>query len=288
MSLPASAAAVPAATVILVREGTGGPEVYMVQRHAQMAFMGGAHVFPGGRVDEADRRMASDPTLAPVEPGEPRLDGLDEPDGRAYLVAAARELFEEAGILLAVGRDGGALDLDRASPPWLLEWRHGLSRRDITLSSVLAAMRARLTLSGLVSLSHWVTPAGEPRRYDTRFFVTRLPRAQRAAHDTLEATDGIWIRPADAVAANAQRRLRLPPPTLRTLQDFSDLADVETVLARTGRVPYRRLEPVLAQAGGRRMLVLPGDPLYPASDEAPVEGDTRFVFDDGFWDSTRG
>ncbi|HLF39933.1 MAG TPA: NUDIX hydrolase [Acidimicrobiia bacterium] len=213
---PATAVEVrPAATVILVRDAPvpGGArlEVLMLRRHADSAFAAGAWVFPGGRVDAGD--------------GEAPL-----PD-EAYWVAAARECFEEAGILLARRADGAWLDtsgeLDAA--------RFGRHRRDVhagrlTLAQVLDAEGIVLDVSGLVYVSRWITPPGAPRRFDTRFFVAAAPPGQAASHDTRETVASVWTTPALALERHAAGENALMFPTVKTLEALAPYDDVDALL----------------------------------------------------------
>ena len=200
-----------AATVMLVRDTDDGPEVFMLRRTGRASFAAGMYVFPGGRVDDADH----------ADEIEPFCSGLDDADasrqlglasgGLAYWVAAIRECFEEAGILLAERRDGSPLDLADGD-------RHAV--HDGTLSMVDLCKRDDLVLelSTTQYVDHWVTPIGEPRRFDTRFFVTEAPAGQDGLHDDKETVDSTWIRPSDALRMHADGELMMMPPTVKNLQ----------------------------------------------------------------------
>jgi 8-oxo-dGTP pyrophosphatase MutT (NUDIX family) len=200
-----------AATVMLVRDTDDGPEVFMLRRTGRASFAAGMYVFPGGRVDDADH----------ADEIEPFCSGLDDADasrqlglasgGLAYWVAAIRECFEEAGILLAERRDGSPLDLADGD-------RHAV--HDGTLSMVDLCKRDDLVLelSTTQYVDHWVTPVGEPRRFDTRFFVTEAPAGQDGLHDDKETVDSTWIRPSDALRMHADGELMMMPPTVKNLQ----------------------------------------------------------------------
>jgi 8-oxo-dGTP pyrophosphatase MutT (NUDIX family) len=273
----------PAATVVVLRDGSAGPEVFMVRRHEGTAFMGGAHVFPGGRVDAADGdgdAMWCDGVPHAVA----QLALLPPSEAIAYHVAASRELFEEAGVLLARGPGGGFVSL--ASPAdheRVKRARHDVHDGAVALRQVVEREGLRLALDALILFAHWVTPPIDTRQFDTRFFMTRVPPQQTPAHDETETTHSAWIRPADAIAQALGGEIVLPPPTWTTLRELEGFATVDAAItwARPRRI-VRRM-PLAHEEGGRRFLVLPGDPEHPdpPGDEPPLE--TRFVLDDKRW-----
>jgi 8-oxo-dGTP pyrophosphatase MutT (NUDIX family) len=229
----------PAATVVVARDRAGGGfDVLMLRRNDKIAFMGGAYVFPGGRVDESD--AASDP--APSPEVTRRFSDLSLAEEWSYRTAATREVEEEAAVRLEPG--------------------------------------------GLVPMAHWVTPEVETRRYDTRFFVTRMPGGQEARHDGDEATALAWLTPADAIARCLAGEIMLPPPTWTTLKRMMTLGSVDELLVWAASVPIVRVQPLLFRDQDRMMLTLPGDPTFPTIDGWDVPDDTRFVLQDGQWRPT--
>ncbi len=246
----------------------------MVRRHEGTPFMGGAHVFPGGRVDAGDRAAA-----------DAWCDGLqDAAIDIAYFVAAARELFEEAGVLLARDTTGGFVSLAGADDHARFKAaRHEVHDGTTTLRSIVEREGLRLALDALVPFAHWVTPPIDTRQFDTRFFMTRVPPHQTPAHDDKETTDSAWMRPADAIAQALAGDILLPPPTWTTLREIEPFASVDAALAWARRRRVVRRMPLAREHEGRRMLLLPGDPLHPdpAGDERPLE--TRFVLVDNRW-----
>ena len=285
--VPIVANARPAATVLVLRDSPAGPEVFMVRRHEGTAFMGGAHVFPGGRVDAADAD-GNDSWSDGIAHAAQQLDGLPATEAIAYHVAAARELFEEAGVLLARHPNGdfvslaGAADHDRlkADRPRV----HGGAT---SLRAVIEREHLRLALDALVLFSHWVTPPIDSRQFDTRFFMTRVPPHQTPAHDDTETTHSLWVRPAEAIAQSMRDEIVLPPPTWSTLRELEPFASVEDALSWARQRPVIRRMPKALEQDGHRMLVMPGDPLHPdpAGDDSPAE--TRFVLIDGRWRAER-
>jgi 8-oxo-dGTP pyrophosphatase MutT (NUDIX family) len=284
---PIIANARPAATVVVLRDGPAGPEVFMVRRHEDTAFMGGAHVFPGGRVDAADGD--ADTTWCDgIDHAVGQLSGLPRAEALAYHVAAARELFEEAGVLLARHPDGDFVSLAAAADHERLKQdRTRVHEGKTTLRAVVQRERLRLALDTLVMFAHWVTPPIDSRQFDTRFFMTRVPSHQTPAHDETETTHSLWARPVDAIALAGRDEIVLPPPTWSTLREIEPFETVKDVLAwARGRTVVRRMPKAIEQAG-HRMLLLPGDPLHPdpGGDDPPRE--TRFVLIDRRWRAAR-
>ncbi len=277
----------PAATVVVLRDGPAGPEVFMVRRHEDTAFMGGAHVFPGGRVDAADGD-ADESWCDGIPHATTQLDGLEKSEAVAYHVAAARELFEEAGVLLARQPGGDFVSLAGAADQERLKQdRARVHDAQTTLRAVIERERLRLALDALVLFAHWVTPPVDTRQFDTRFFMTRVPPHQTPAHDDTETTHSLWARPTDAIAQSVKGEIILPPPTWSTLRELEPFESVKDALAWARRRTVVRRMPKAIEQDGHRMLLLPGDPLHPdpAGDDRPLE--TRFVLVDRRWRAER-
>ena len=280
-----SAPARPASTVVLIRPSAGRFEVLLVRRHDSVAFMGGAHVFPGGRVDPADRLAEPDTLCDGAEAAAARIPDLAPIDAIAHHVAALRELFEEAAVLLA--RDaGGAMVGGQEAAGRLHKYRAELAARTTTLPEVAARDGLRLALDTVAPFAHWVTPEIEIKRFDTRFFVAAAPVNQDAAHDDLETTLSLWLDPADAVDRCRQGAIALPPPTWTTLRTLEKFSTVDAVMAWARACTVVRLEPGFIQRADSALLMLPGDPLYPAIPGLDVPAETRFVLEDGRWRAT--
>jgi 8-oxo-dGTP pyrophosphatase MutT (NUDIX family) len=286
----------PAATVVVLRDSSAGPEVFMVRRHEGTAFMGGAHVFPGGRVDAADHEGSAEwcdgvdeartaaLRLTAISATATTADAASASDAVAYHVAAARELFEEAGVLLARD-DGGAFvslagtaDHDR-----FRQARVAVHDGALPLRALVERERLRLALAALVLFAHWVTPPIDTRQFDTRFFMARVPPRQAPAHDDTETTHSAWVRPADAIEQSLAGEIVLPPPTYTTLRELEPFGSVDEAIAWARQRRIARRMPHLVEQEAQRMLLLPGDPLHPdpPGDERPLE--TRFVFVDARW-----
>lgn len=231
---PPVAAAVPrpASTAALLRDGPDGPEVLLLQRHRRSGFVPGAYVFPGGRVDAAD----ADPRLVAF------CDGLGPEPEPAYWTAAVREVFEETGVLLATDADGQSILGAAASAPRLAEAREALLAERATLLDVLESHGLRLDARDVVYCAHWITPEAEPRRYDTRFFLARLPDGAEASADAREMSDAVWHTPERALELFHAGRLPMVFPTVATLESLCGFASVEEILDSFRR---RRVRPIL-------------------------------------------
>jgi 8-oxo-dGTP pyrophosphatase MutT (NUDIX family) len=205
-------AAVPrdATTVVLLREGVDGLEVFMMRRPETMRFAPGVHVFPGGAVEDQDDAVPLVPN-ADVD----RLGARAGSTRPAALVAAAvRETFEECGVLLAVDREGAPPHADES----LTRDRIDLYEGRCSFESVLRRRGLVLDPALLPLMAHWVTPAQEPRRFDTRFFTAVLPEGQQVADLGKESAGSAWQVPARALSAYAQGQFEMWPPTVATLQ----------------------------------------------------------------------
>jgi 8-oxo-dGTP pyrophosphatase MutT (NUDIX family) len=249
--------------------------------------MGGAHVFPGGRVDAADHD-ADASWCDGIEHATTQLSSLPPAEALAYHVAAARELFEEAGVLLARHPDGDFVSLaDAEDHERLKRDRTLVHEGTTTLRAVVEREGLRLALDSLVMFAHWVTPPIDSRQFDTRFFMTRVPPHQTPAHDETETTHSLWARPADAIAQASRDEIVLPPPTWSTLREIEPFATVKDALTwARGRTVVRRMPKAIEQ-DGHRMLLLPGDPLHPDPNADDRLAETRFVLIDRRWRAAR-
>jgi 8-oxo-dGTP pyrophosphatase MutT (NUDIX family) len=252
-----------AATLVLLRDGGEGLEVFCVERHRESSFMGGALVFPGGKVDEGDRDPAWQGLLMPPREGV-RQD---------IALAACRESLEEAAILPV----SGALTHDEA-----LVFRQALATGPDFLRSALKARGLLIDLSCLVPFARWITPEPEVRRFDARFFMLRAPEGQAGAHDTHETMASFWETPRDVLARFDAGGVQLAPPTHRTLEILSAHTTVDAALAAAEMACLDPICPVLIDYDGTMALTLPGDPEHPQATPL-VAGRTRYVLRGEQW-----
>ncbi len=222
----------PAATVVLLRpapsDARPGPEVLLTLRPQSMAFGAGLHVFPGGRIEPAD--------------GDPRILARAA-GGDRHRVGAVRELFEEAGVLLAVHPDGALVGSDDRLAGELPTLRAGLVSGELDLATILERHDLRLPTDRLVPIGRWQTPRAYPRRFDARFFAVELPAGAVLDLDPGEVAGHAWLTPATALAEMAAGRIQLWPPTSSTLQRLErapDIAAIRAGLELVDGLPFSR------------------------------------------------
>jgi len=254
----------PAATIMLVSDRPD-LQVLLLRRRAGSAFVGGMSVFPGGGVDPADGDAAAEACSRGLSDAvASRRLGLSA-GGLAYWVAAVRETFEEAGVLLAVDAETGrAPDLalpERAKR--LAELRRLVDTGRVGMLEAARREGLALALDRMHYVAHWITPEGPPRRYDTRFFLGLLPAGQEAAHDEREAVHSEWLRPRDAIARFEAGEIAMLPPTygmLRVLTRFGSAGQALRAAARHEDGPDQPVR--LGGEGERWTVLMPGDADY--------------------------
>jgi 8-oxo-dGTP pyrophosphatase MutT (NUDIX family) len=267
------------ATVLLLRDAPSGLEVFLLKRHGLSDVLGGAYVFPGGKVDPEDAELAHQLDRAPealhAALGEAGLSGVE---AQSLFVAAIREVFEETGVLFAdvePGRAAGAWDLHRAGSPF---------------AELALGGRWTLRASALQPWSRWITPlvGGVIRkRFDTRFFVATVPAGQTARHDDKEATEGLWLSPRDALRQYWARAIELAPPQIMSLSHLALHADAASVIEEARRTVPPTVQPEAFQEDGVRVLCYPGDPRHTVPGRA-LPGPTRLAFRDGRFEPEGG
>ncbi len=254
---------------MVLRAGDAGIEVFCVLRHARSSFLGGAVVFPGGKVDAADSGDAwRDRATAP----HPRaaLFATEAASAETLAIAACRETLEEGGLLpLDQPLDDAALTALRAE----------LAAAPGSLPLALARLGRRLSLDALVPWARWVTPTAESRRFDARFFLLELPAGQVGKHDDHETTMSFWGRPADVLARFFKGEIFLAPPTTRTLELLAQASSVAQAMALAAEQSLAPICPAFMPADPP-FLSLPGDPTHEIA-ERRVTGPSRFVLRDG-------
>ncbi|MDJ0780530.1 MAG: hypothetical protein QNJ22_01100 [Desulfosarcinaceae bacterium] len=264
--MASTAGPTPAATLVLVRQNDSGLAVYLLQRSLQSRFMAGSYVFPGGKIDREDRDIPFWLGRGDLDREALALRFHDAPEQLSllpYAVAAIRESWEEAGVLLArfSGDDAQALDAMQAL-------RKGTFQPNSWLRRQLIARQGTLSFSDLWPWSHWIAPEALPERYDTRFFIAFMPFGQRCRPDPRETPQGGWMTPCDALTGNADKRLKLSPPTLVTLQGllaYHAIDDLRAALPRSGWGPPLLPKMVFPAVGA--MVIQPWDPAYAAPEK---------------------
>lgn len=249
--------AIPAATVLLLRDAPG-LEVLMIRRHTAIQFAGGAMVFPGGRVDPGDHDetwrthavgLAADPIMA------------------AGQIAAIREAFEEARILLARPR-GGAAMIDPQRLESLNAWRKKVEADDRAFLELIQQEDLVIAADSLTFFAHWVAPPRMHKRFDTLFFAARTPPGQIAEQDGDEATEAVWVDPAGVLAEADAGTRKLIFPTRRNVELLGVSRSVDTALQSARDRPIRPICPTVVQRDGAAILTIPDDLGYPITEEA--------------------
>jgi 8-oxo-dGTP pyrophosphatase MutT (NUDIX family) len=232
-----------AATVVLLRDHAEGLQAWLLTRVTQMVFAGGMSVFPGGRVDDGDTELpfAPDAGIAVAE-----RFGCDTALARRLLGAAVRETFEETGVLLCTP----AADLSGA--------RTDVEAGRVRFGDLLRDHGLTVDSAALLPWARWITPPGEVRRYDTRFFVATLPDGADAADLTTESSAADWVRPGDALEQAQRGERRLLPPTLVTLASLQPFGTAAEVLAAAGSRSLDAISPDIHVEGERIIAELPG------------------------------
>ncbi|EFK05862.1 hydrolase, NUDIX family [delta proteobacterium NaphS2] len=264
MSIPKNEPArpLPAATLILIRPHRTGFQVYLLKRNPKSRFMPGTYVFPGGMVNSEDYDLDfwSDHLDISTDTLQRKLgaDPLTTEDTLSFVIAAIRETFEEAGVLLVKGNRSTPLDLvpllntgfrDSLGPGWL-------KAHTILKDWILA-------VSKLHRWSHWITPKELPHRYDTRFFMASIPESQICRPDGEETTEGIWTTPEDALAGNLSGEIPLTPPGIAILHQLLVHAHVDDLLnAASKRSWGNPIEPRVVPMARGIMILEPWDPMY--------------------------
>jgi 8-oxo-dGTP pyrophosphatase MutT (NUDIX family) len=245
---------IPAATIILLRDEPAF-EVLMIERHVKIGFAGGALVFPGGRIDPAD--AATD--------WKEHATGLD-PRFPSAQIAAIREAFEEAGILLAREAEGDAI-INDARAASLHRWRKRVEDDARLFLAMIREERLTLACDSLTLFSHWVAPPGLHRRFDTLFFATTCPHEQTAREDGGEATEVLWIAPQAALDARARDERRIIFPTARNVELLGVSKSAKEVFDSARRREIRPVQPEVKTRDGVSYLTIPEGLGYPVTEE---------------------
>jgi 8-oxo-dGTP pyrophosphatase MutT (NUDIX family) len=259
----------PSATVMVLRDGHEGPEVLMLRRHSQSAVLGGAHVFPGGKLDPQDFKL--DPAWLDQPAGELQATlaepNLDTATASALYLAALRETFEECGLLL------GAAEYSPQNSP-------GTDPTDF--ASLLAFKVGLIPTKALRPWSRWITPrvpSVTNKRFDTRFFVAQAPAQQAARHDEHETTESIWWRPGQALQQYWDLAIELAPPQIMSLSHLSHFSNVAEIMDWASTHPPALIQPEPFDDNGTRVICYPGDPRHSEHHrQRPWPGPTRLSF----------
>jgi 8-oxo-dGTP pyrophosphatase MutT (NUDIX family) len=261
-----------AASVIILRDGPLGLEVFLVKRHGLSDVLGGAYVFPGGKLDDSDLQLAATAHLD--QDSQVLHSALAEPHlpmdvARGLYVAALREAFEECGVLFA----------QDAAHQHSLQLAERIKTGQ-SFNAVLGHLQLRLQTRALQPWSRWITPkmpSISSKRFDTRFLVAALPAEQIASHDNVETTESVWLGPRVALEQYWDNQIALAPPQIMTLAHLSRYADVASALRAARGVAPALIEPEPFNEDGERVICYPGDPRHSVR-AAAMPGPTRLRF----------
>lgn len=280
-------APVAAATVVLLRDHADGLEVLLVRRHGQSEVLGGAYVFPGGKLDEPDCRVDAaqldqSPTELHRKLGQ---HDLDLPTAAGLYVAALRETFEECGLLLHMtdGPEGQQMELHRAL-------RQRLAQGEGFLSAMAQVGLMPLQTQQLRPWSRWISPlmpSMSKRRFDTRFFVAMAPPHQRASHDQHEITETLWLRPEQAIRRYWEGQMMLANVQLLTLMELARIPTARRALELADERKPLIIQPEPHDVDGQRVVCYPGDPGHPVR-QAAWRGPTRMTYRNGRFEPDGG
>ncbi len=266
----------PAATVLILRPNanpaaTEDYEILLMERHSKSPFMGGAYVFPGGKVEDSDQDLAV----------KLKKESRDSPIADGYRVAASRECFEEAGVLLT-----------EEKPKDWQAWRQEVQSDARTFAARILAEKIPLNLESIFLWAHWITPSFEGRRYDTKFFITEVAPEEQASIDLIEATKSTWLSPSAAAQANQAGDILLMPPTVHLLDELRQYPLRAEVFEAARTRAVAPILPRINKIGERMAIILPWDPLYPTSEGESLEFDktnpftqtaSRIVLHESIW-----
>jgi 8-oxo-dGTP pyrophosphatase MutT (NUDIX family) len=296
-------AAIPkkATTIILLRERKPkGFEVFLLKRHERSSFMGGNYVYPGGRVDREDGSIEISSFCKGVtfEEAHKIFGGSTSPDESfAHWVAGIRELFEEAGVLLAYDRLGNPFMIkDQAEQERFLHYRSLLQKGKLSLVEIAQKEGISFALDQLHYYAHWITPEAFSERFDTRFFLALHPFGQEANSDHKETTAGIWITPPKALEENLRGEVILSPPTVKTLEDLSRFKSVDDLFISLKNKEIHPILPFLTKISSGPIIIYPWDPEYGLFQRGAIPGhmnhgrpsqpgdnSTRLILREGIW-----
>ena len=287
------------ATVVLLRDAPAGLQVFLMKRHSRSDVLGGAYVFAGGKLDAADTALDMglhlDQMLPALHAGLNEADISERTAGSLY-VAALRELFEEAGVLLAQG-DGA---LDTTATATACAQAAALLREGQGFNAVLARLGLRLQTRNVVPWTRWITPTSTSspfmlnKRFDTRFFLATVPAGQVACHDDHETTASVWLAPREALRQYWNGQMDMVPPQIMSLAHLARFSRVDAVLAAARSCPPPLILPELFDVpgdgeaeGGGQCVCYPGDSRHPVRQPA-MPGPSRLYYRSGRFEPEGG
>jgi 8-oxo-dGTP pyrophosphatase MutT (NUDIX family) len=261
------------ASVVLLRDSSHGLQVLLLRRHQASNVLGGAYVFPGGKLDTADQHprmlqcLSQDASTLHQRLCEPELA---QPRAAGLFVATVREAFEECRILLGQASASSAH----------LEALQEALQQGQTWAEAIASLSMKLDTHHLVPWTRWITPrqaSVTSKRFDTRFFLARVPDGQTAEYDNHETTEALWLTPREALERYWAHQIEMAPPQIMGLVQLARHADTASALAEAQSRQPPIVEPEPFDQDGIRTICYPGDPRHSVRQRA-FPGPTRLMF----------
>ena len=250
----------PAATVILMREAEeSGFEIFIVKRSSRSSF-GSLYVFPGGKLDPEDTERDLYACCEGMNDEEASARLGIENDGLSFWIACIRECFEETGVLLTNPSDSLIQEYEKLS-----SLRKQLNNKEISFKDICISESLRLRTNNIVPCAHWITPAIEPKRFDTRFFLAKVNDKQLASHDGFELTESFWIKPKDALVKLKEGKMNMILPTISNIEqlaEFSSAFEAFNYFEGLGNNAIESILPKFVKQDGKWVGFLPGEEGY--------------------------
>ena len=250
----------PAATVILMREAEeSGFEIFIVKRSSRSSF-GSLYVFPGGKLDPEDTERDLYACCEGMNDEEASARLGIENDGLSFWIACIRECFEETGVLLTNPSDSLIKEYEKLS-----SLRKQLNNKEISFKDICISESLRLRTNNIVPCAHWITPAIEPKRFDTRFFLAKVNAKQLASHDGFELTESFWIKPKDALIRLKEGKMNMILPTISNIEqlaEFSSAFEAFSYFEGLGNNAIESILPKFVKQDGKWVGFLPGEKGY--------------------------
>ncbi len=259
---------IPSATVLLVKDIEDDFEIFMVTRHQKIKFAGGALVFPGGKLDPED----SDEALLATCRGQKGPDGELSDEELAFRICGIRETFEEAGVLLARDNATGDSLSDERGTKLAQQYREALHGGEITLAEIVQTEHLTLACDQMIVFARWVTPTYFPKRFDTYFFLARVPEDQIASHDDIESTDSLWTTPTDAITDGEEGRKVVVFATSANLHKLALSKSVDELFENTLKDNIVIVEPNITDNDGDVTFRIRDDAGYPMTERTEYGG----------------
>ena len=250
---------IPASTVLIIRDGESGLEVFMVVRHHQIDFAGGALVFPGGKVDQSDYDKKINQYLCKEE--------TSDRENIPFKIAAVRECFEEANVLFAKNKNGREI-ITADELFKLKQWRDAFVNESTSMYEFASLENLLFSIDSLIPFSHWITPEKVPKRFDTRFYIAEAPKEHKGQHDGTESVDSIWINPQQALDDCLSGKRNIIFPTRLNLEQLNQSKTVAEAINNAKNSNIVTVTPLIEKLDEGIFITIPKEAGYGEIKEA--------------------